>query len=314
MLLRESMLSASSAGYAAFLSLVGFPPASLEYMWSTYFWKDSNLTKPLILMVLEKAKNNRLDEQAFRDWKYGNRGVYKESLRICRNKMRNLIETDVREQQTLFSFLQYLTLCELQHIYSFYQRLDCTITSGLLAGVSLIFDTTFVPTGRRETFSHGCPPPLLVPDPGDELARDLWSPKHKNYGVKYGVWCSMDGAICGLFGPLPGGVDDNSIWKIYRLSNLLIPGEKVLGDSAFQGIGPEVVSPFKDTKDPAQLAFNAVVDSCRSLIENVNQRLKVFNIIHEWKGPDLLEHEIWFKLIANAVNCDFTALRPLRKR
>lgn len=178
-------------------------------------------------------------------------------------------------------------------------------------GTTLMFDTTFVPTGRRTTLERYAAPVVNAADPGDAVAYAHWSAKHQDYGIKYGVWCSWDGQICGVFGPLPAGVDDNSFWKIFSLSNLLYDGERVLGDSAFQGTGPEVMCPFKDTNDLTQLAFNYILDSARSLIENVNERLKNFDIICKWTGPVVLEHEEWFALISASVNCDML-FRPLR--
>ena len=100
------------------------------------------------------------------------------------------------------------------------------------------------------------------------------------------------GDIVWICGPFPGATNDITIFR-YRLKNMLLPFEKVMGDRGYQG--DEACHTPYNARNNQHARSMAVL---RSRQETVNRRFKVFKALKHCFRHPTEKHHVFFRAAA----------------
>jgi hypothetical protein len=116
----------------------------------------------------------------------------------------------------------------------------------------------------------------------------FYSGKHRRHGMNLQLIAAPDGGLLWVSGPLRGSVHDlraARIWGVIRA--LAGAGVLVLADTAYQGAGEHVLTPYKGRAKPeSQKDANRAHARLRGPGERANAQLKAWRILRKLRcGP-----------------------------
>lgn len=195
-------------------------------------------------------------------------GVYKEKWRT-----------------TVWRVIKHLD--ETMNEIHFDDRLEYMETQGMFACVTLAWDTTEV----------------FINAPKDKVKNRMYlSGKKRRHTVKYDIAVRLlDGKICYIGNQSHGRMADITIYRNSELPDMLDEGELIIADKALQGIHNAMV-PFSSPANISEELFNYRLDSKRSIIEQVNSRLKMFKVMSDVWRHDIRKHDAVANVVANIFN------------
>jgi hypothetical protein len=140
---------------------------------------------------------------------------------------------------------------------------------------------------------------------------EYYSGKKQRHTLKYELAVHIEtGDIVWMNGPFPGSMHDLTIARSGFVHQLL-QNEQALGDKAYIGCD-HFIAPCKPPRTPEQHRFNAILHRRRALIEQVNKRIKHYNVFrHDWRH-DLSLHGIAFRVVVNIVAMCLM-IQPIKK-
>jgi len=120
----------------------------------------------------------------------------------------------------------------------------------------------------------------------------FYSGKSKQHSVKGQILIQPStGLIMHASAVYPGSIHDLTVFRMTGVADIIRHGEKVLGDSGYQGMQHVVgaLLPIKKPRNSSlshdQKKFNFELSSRRVLVENVFSRLKKWMVMsHKWNG------------------------------
>jgi hypothetical protein len=143
--------------------------------------------------------------------------------------------------------------------------------------------------------------------------RKYYSMKDHFYALEYEIAVSLKKPhiIIWFNGPYPGGTSDITIVRDSFCLNL-DPGERALSDLGYIGEPNTLLAPIKDPTTLAEFKFNSLQVGERQVIERVNQRLKILNVVTSWDRLDYQYHGDCVEVICKITNIIFR-FNPLDK-
>jgi hypothetical protein len=181
------------------------------------------------------------------------------------------------------------------HLLDFPARINFALASGPFKGACAIVDATLTPIEEQADFDERRP--YYTP----------YSKKSKD-SVKALVVFGFNGRILYVSDVRKGAVHDQTFWADSGLVEKLRPDYYAIGDSAYSDCKQVICVTRSDGElDAATAERKHALQQVRSVIENVNHRLKQWQIIHDcWTGGLSLEFmsKVW-RFVACLCNFQF---------
>ncbi|GAM26916.1 hypothetical protein SAMD00019534_100910 [Acytostelium subglobosum LB1] len=164
----------------------------------------------------------------------------------------------------------------------------------------MIIDTTIVKIRR--------------PSPGpnnQDLQRSFYSGKHKFHGIKFEVGIRLDGYIVWVGPPQPGSKHDLTIFDDGELANELLPGEKILADSAYVSKNHPFVTPIKKQRNTRtvtkfltveQRIYNFQISRLRIKIEHCFPKVKALTMFGSTYRSQRHHLDLYFRAACALIN------------
>ena len=136
---------------------------------------------------------------------------------------------------------------------------------------------------------------IQEPSPFEEK---WYSHKYKGPGIRYEVGVGINGSIVWVHGGFP--CREWSDLKIAQdvILHYLDDGEKLLADGGYRG-DERIITP-----DGLNNSVSRIRSVCRARHENINARLKNFNVLSDTYRHNLKKHPMCFHAVANIVQAE----------
>jgi hypothetical protein len=112
-----------------------------------------------------------------------------------------------------------------------------------------------------------------------------------------------DTCIIWVAGGYKGSISDIDIMR-EKFLGCLTANEIVLADKGYQGVSPQVLTPYKGGHlTSEQKCYNYKQTALRAAVENVNARIKLWGVTAStWRGEDYIFLDQCFKVVCKLVN------------
>lgn len=148
---------------------------------------------------------------------------------------------------------------------------------------------------------------IQIQRPSTGIQRIFYSGKKKKHTIKYEVAATIRHPIriVWIAGPVYGSMHDLKLTRNQGLLDHLLPHEKILADLGYYG-DPHFITPYKGKKQTdKQKQLSYKLGQIRVMIEHINEKLKVFQVLcHPWRH-DVDLHKIVFWVICDIISIEF---------
>ncbi|GAM25228.1 hypothetical protein SAMD00019534_084030 [Acytostelium subglobosum LB1] len=119
------------------------------------------------------------------------------------------------------------------------------------------------------------------------------SGKHKFHGIKFEVGIRLDGYIVWVGPPQPGSKHDLTIFDDGELANELLPGEKILADSAYVSKNHPFVTPIKKQRNTRTVTKFLTVEQRIYNFQISRLRIKIEHCFPKVKALTMFGSTLW---------------------
>ena len=147
---------------------------------------------------------------------------------------------------------------------------------------------------------------IMEPRPFD---KKWYSHKFKGPGLRYEVGVTIyTGVICWVNGPFPCGQWPDALIAEDCLHYSLEVHERYVADRGYRGCRPTAVTPTGCGR-----FIDRQLGTLRARHENINRRLKEFNVLKQKFRHNLTKHGVVFRAVANITNLKLKTESPIHQ-